>query len=572
MKLLLPLCLSIIPVAPGLQADTVDDLIRRGRAELDAGRVERALELFQQADAETGGGLASRVWVLRTMFEQGERLNDAFDAVDALSRDHAGPALDYLYGIGSYFKARKLESQGVRDNSVPYAYMDTVSFLSKTVEADAQRFYDAWYPLADAAYRGAKYELASDAVLQAIERRPKDPTRHHLAGLAAFRLYQKLGPTDEQAAQAQLEKSIASLRTARDLAGTPDKQDAGAVVLVGDIQLDLGLALHFQGNMEQALECYSDSIGWNPGGFDYQKYWSSLGLEGFTTCLEAGARKYGERFGTEPVADATLLWWLGSAYCAAKRYQECEQTYLKVIQKWPAFANSWYYVGLSRYHRGEYEGAIQAWHENWKASPEDLVASLSGNAEFNTQILTWLIGECERRTRGDEEREGEPGYLLRATFLCEVRCAVQKGNWEFWDNWGLFAREGGAFLESRGKQQDREWSGKLYAQSLAAYEEALRLAPDKPHLYNDAAVILHYYLERDYERAMELYRQALAMATEQLAGEGLSEEERDLVQTAKRDSKTNIARLERKLEGGKGGDEEGEGEGGEGAGEGGKGD
>jgi hypothetical protein len=67
---------------------------------------------------------------------------------------------------------------------------------------------------------------------------------------------------------------------------------------------------------------------------------------------------------------------------------------------------------------------------------------------------------------------------------------------------------------------------------------------------------LHYYLERDYGTAMELYEKSNAMAVAQLESGDLDEGEQGLVEIAKRDSADNIRKLKRKLE-----REEGDGEG-----------
>ena len=112
-----------------------------------------------------------------------------------------------------------------------------------------------------------------------------------------------------------------------------------------------------------------------------------------------------------------------------------------------------------------------------------------------------------------------------------------------------FARDGGAFLARRNsKSADRETAVQLWEASWKAYQDAWKLAPDKPHLYNDGAVLLHYYLEREYDHAFELYDKAYEMASAQLEEGGLSEEDRALVELAKRDSKDNAEKLRKKIE------------------------
>ena len=77
-------CLLVLPLlaAPALCVDEVDDLIEKGRAQLDQGDTAGALEFFNQADAETGGKLRYRMWVLRAHFEQGAQIMYAFDVIN----------------------------------------------------------------------------------------------------------------------------------------------------------------------------------------------------------------------------------------------------------------------------------------------------------------------------------------------------------------------------------------------------------------------------------------------------------------------------------------------------------
>ncbi len=551
--LLLPLAGTPTPTLHVAPSDAIDELIAEGRSKLDQGDPQGALEFFNQADAETHGELRTRMWVLRAHFEEGRQIMDAFDEVDRLSQENDSPDLDYLYGMGSYFKAKKYIAEGVKDNSVKFAYADAQSFLTKATRADARRYYDAWYPLADAAWMNQDLKTAGQAIEQAVEVRPKDPAVRFLQGRILFSQYTATKARDEKGAAAKLDASVSALRQAAELVTDPKRQ----ATLLASIQRELGIALQWQGDVEGAQEAYAISMGWDPTLSNYQSLWTSLQLEPFIATLEKAEKLYAEHYGSKNPGDATMLWWLGSAYSSAGKYEESERTFLTVLDKWPAYTNSWFYIALSRYYREDYDGAIEAWHENWKASRSDLVNSINANAELNLKILSFVIGKCAEKGQGPR---GQGEYNVKADFLCEVRCAAAPDNWKFWNDWGLFARDGGAFLAERNsKPEDRKTAFELYETSWKAYNEAIRLAPDKPHLYNDAAVVLHYYLERDYDQARELYEKAYAMAEKLLADGNLSDEDRALAETARRDSKSNLAELEKKLEG----DGDGGGDGGE---------
>ena len=57
--------------------------------------------------------------------------------------------------------------------------------------------------------------------------------------------------------------------------------------------------------------------------------------------------------------------------------------------------------------------------------------------------------------------------------------------------------------------------------------------------------MLHYYLDRDLERAKALYTKAAERAQALLEKKGLSAADRELYSTALRDSKNNLAKLEK---------------------------
>jgi len=57
--------------------------------------------------------------------------------------------------------------------------------------------------------------------------------------------------------------------------------------------------------------------------------------------------------------------------------------------------------------------------------------------------------------------------------------------------------------------------------------------------------MLHYYLDSDLERAKEMYKQANARAKVLLERKDLKPDERELYRIAERDSRNNLAKLEK---------------------------
>jgi tetratricopeptide (TPR) repeat protein len=321
---------------------------------------------------------------------------------------------------------------------------------------------------------------------------------------------------------------------------------------------NLGLALQYAEDDPGAEEAYAETLSWNPNTFDFGTYWGSLGPEAFTRVLSDGAARFTKRWGEETSSDATLVWWLGYAQFSAGAHEEAEAHFTSAVEKWPAYMNSYFYIGMTRYHRADYEGATEAWREHWTRNPGDLVGMVNSNPDLHRNVIVYTQAKCAEQ--GQPPLGMKPALNLEAAFLGEVLCAVDASKSKYWNDLGLFSRDGGAYLRARNKKGDAAEAQRLFERALVAYGRAQDLAPDSPHLYNDQAVVLHYYLERDYETAMELYEKSNAMAVAQLESGDLDEGEQGLVEIAKRDSADNIRKLKRKLEK-KDGDGEGGGDG-----------
>lgn len=569
--LLLPaLVLDPVPseasAAPMAVADErVDDLIQRGRKHLDAGDMASAKELFLQADAETDGALESRMWVLRIWFLEG-RINDAFDEVDRLAEDNEGAALDYLYGMGSYLKAMAYIAQGVPSSTTDFNLQDAASFLGKALEADAGSYYDAWFPMADAAYRTRQYDKATKPAGKAMEVEADRARAFQLAGRVAFQRSNAARALENGAEQAATlhEEAMGFFEEALErvpaealiLAGGDETQAEGLrTTLKAELLLDMGLSCHYSGDLEAARKFYADSIGWNPNGLDLGQYWGSLGTtEEFVAMLEDATAKFTERWGEKSPSDATVLWHLGWGYYQLERWADCEGAYERVLAKWPAYVDSHHHIAMSRYQRADYVGATEAWHEYSKLNRESLLQTIAANPDGQA-ILAYTLGKCAEKAAGNEETRPEPEHNLHAVFLAKMIRDLDETNWRNHNDLGLFSRDAGDFLRWRNREEDREEVTKLYEQSLQSYETAMRMAPEMPHLPNDTAVILHYCLERDYERAIELYKLSYELSSALLEKGGLDEEMMQFATLGKRDSKNNMDALLKKIEEEKEGDD-----------------
>ena len=61
---------------------------------------------------------------------------------------------------------------------------------------------------------------------------------------------------------------------------------------------------------------------------------------------------------------------------------------------------------------------------------------------------------------------------------------------------------------------------------------------------NDAALILHYHLDRDLDEAVRLYRRAIEEGERVIADDEAGESARQRARTAVRDATSNLQRIE----------------------------
>jgi tetratricopeptide (TPR) repeat protein len=258
------------------------------------------------------------------------------------------------------------------------------------------------------------------------------------------------------------------------------------------------------------------------------------GTDRFLATLESAAPEFATLHASDSADDAALLWWLGWARYEQKKFAEAEDALSRAYAKNKAYLNSWYYIALARYQQKNYEGAFDALRRNWDENQTDLVASLESNKDANLAILDYLVGWAAQNDR-----------TFAAGLLSEMQANASPKTARFWNNMGLFYRDAGEPLRASDSEDDKKTAMGYFETAYRAYSQAHELTPEDPSIMNDLAVMLHYYLDRDLERAAELYKKATERATAELARSDLSADLRSLYEIALRDSKNNLAKLER---------------------------
>jgi len=525
----------------------VEEMIASGRVHLDARQAEMGQALFEQALDLRPGDPEIRMWVLRAWMDLG-RSNDSLDAIDALSKEgFEGPGLDYLYGMAFARRAEGLLASGVRDASIQMNFTDAVTFLSAAAAADGDRFYDAFLPLARSAWYSQDLVTARTAAEEATQRMPDSSDSHYVLGrvaLSQFAAWKGALAEDEEPGEeidASWELARKSLQVAVNL--LPDApRDEELQRRLSRAHLHLGHTLMWKEMRPEALAAYGSAITWAPEEVDFAQLWSQFGAEAITA-FQAGSSGFEKHFGKTSPRDSTLLWWLGFARLESQDPGGAEQAFLASLKKAPEFVNAWFYVGLSRYAGKNYSGAVDAFSTGWNADPATIVAAVEQDAQGNLARLEFLVGWSAGK-----------GRLTDAARISEICAESARIEPRHWNNMGLFLRDAAEAMQgSRNGRGGKSTpaSRAILERSLAAYMRALDLVPDDPQLLNDAAVMLHYYLKRDLEQALQMYADAQAGAEKALAGSGLSAERRSVLKTAERDAGNNHRILRRALTRGK---------------------
>ena len=512
------------------------DAIDRGWAELERGRAIEAGHCFDEALRQDERSTEARVGLIRSWIEQG-RVNDSFDALDKLDRDAYAPAsLDYLYGMAFARKAHLFVQQDVPPQMLQMAWADAATSLSKATRAEPDAHADAYLPLSEATWYLQDLDAARAAADRASELQPSSAEAAFQLGRVALSQYKTA--RDEGVANEIADEhwnvAADAFRAASAIAARTMADGAAAASMRARAEVELGHTLAWKQMSSEAAREYAVAMETKPSEVDFQAVRSVLSPEAFATAVDSALRR-AEARATTPTSDKALLtWWSGYARFETRQYAEADAAFGKAVELEPSFVNSWFYCALARYYQQDYAGAVSAFVRNWNDGPTELVAAVQTNPELNLAILDYCVAWCTRAER-----------TLDAGVLSEIQAEAAPDQAGYWNNAGLFYRDVGEKLRESGQPKDLELARDLFERAYSAYLRALALLPDDPAILNDTGVMLHYCLERDYDKARELYRRAHERAEQALQSGTLSPELKDLYETALRDSRNNLERLAR---------------------------
>jgi len=507
---------------------------------LEAGKPRTAQEHFERAALLDENAPGSRMWVVRGWIAAGD-VDEALEATDELKA--AGlpqPDLDYLYGLGFHAAALAEVAQG-GGTYTQGRFEDAARFLAAATDADPARYRDALLPQAESAWYAQDLDGAHAAVMRAVQLRPDDGDAHALHGRISFSRYSAARASDGEVPSAEAEahwrEALDAFQSAVDAYGSPRKAELQAKV--AECYQQIGHLHLWKGDVEAAAPAYGAAMAFDPRVLDFGQVQASIGSEAMAAQLAEARARFSKRHADDDPGAALLAWWDGYVNYDLWRLAESEQAFLEAIDANPDYINAWYYVFRAEYGLHKYDQALVALRTNWRQDPISLVAALSTDKEKNLAILEFLIGyllDPNNVTAAEPHRQ--------AAVLAEIQTRVVPDEARYWNNLGLFLRDHGERHERSLEEPAPELIAEIYEEAYAAYLTALELEPDHPAYLNDTAVMLHYYLKRDWDEAQRLYELAIEHADEALARDDLSNDMREWYTTARGDALGNLRRLE----------------------------
>lgn len=523
------------PAALAARQESAATLVQKGRELLAAGKVADAQAAFDAAYA-LDKSPKMRTWVVRGWIAQA-RFDEALQAAEEQAKEAAADA-DYLFGLTFLGLARQSMAAG-GNQYTQSQLIDACGALKRATAADGQRYRDAWLPLAEAAWYTQALDDARAAARKGLELEPGNVEGHVLLGRIEFSAY--VAAADEAAKEPLWKASFDAFQKAAALYGEP--LDAARRSALADVVVQLGNLQVWKQDLAAAGASYAKAMGLDPARVPFDQLHASLGAEGFLACVADGCARFKAAAAEHDARFATLSWWHGYALFENAKWAESEAAFRKAVELYPQYANSWYYVFRALHSQQKYPEAIEALRTYFRATPEGLASALAGDELLSVAAIDFLVGWCVDPAKQRVARNED------AAFLCEVLTRVQPTVARHWNNLGLFLRDAGDALKAaKRREADPAVLQDLWQRSLAAYQKSLELEPGNPNFLNDTAVMFHYYLKSDFDKAMAMYELAAKRADEELARKDLAQEVRDVVAIARRDSNDNIRRLKKYLE------------------------
>lgn len=439
------------------------------------------------------------------------------DAVGHLSRAYAtqkSAALELELARALHGQAVTKLAEG-EGQVADMAYIDARRFYEQA--GDALKSADAWWGAGQVAL--ARYDDA-DAVHcfgRALNIDPKHvPSLIGLGGVR-FRLYVQAAPADPIAAREEKKQSEDAYRAI--LAIDPKN----AIGMNG-----LGWLAKQSGETEDAVTWFHKSLVADPSQNDSFANLCQLLSESRETkerlvklldSVVDGARK-GATTEVGKLTLATAFYYRGKARMLARDYDKAKADFAEATRLEPQFkTDCGLQIAKGKIADGDHDAAAKMLTELAQADRDLLIRCIQSDPKA-AEVAVSISSIADAKYKVNDLDSAREMFRLAAEGL---------GNHSgFWNNYALLARDTNHFEEA-----------------YVAYETALALDPSNPALLNDTAVVLHYNLRRDADRARALYERAIEEGKRVLADPNTDSFAHESATIALRDATNNLRLLNR---------------------------
>jgi tetratricopeptide (TPR) repeat protein len=435
------------------RADSAEDWVQKGRAQLEQQQFAAALQSFAAALEADPSSYAARVGVGRCRIELNE-MDEAIEALEKAQELDSSRADAFLYlGIAHYYKAEALAEGGAQATVVVSLFRDARNRVQAALSRDEKSFVGHQF-LGLVSIKLEEFDDAALAFKKAVELKPDDGYSLRQLGEVHYlqEMYAEAVPHFEAAIKAFPSDPASYQR--------------------------LGYCHQFLEEPLKAEEVYRRAIAKIP---DSQMAYDDLyrlyaGNNKFKEAIEA----YRRILQADP-KNAKVHWYLGYVYREAGVDDKSSEEFKKALELNPKMYAAHFQLGRIQQDAKNLDGALLSYRKALALAAEAHVP-LEGDDEMVTTV--WQIAG---QALPAQRRMDDAIALFR-----DLVAAVPEDA-RIWSDLGLMLRDAGK-----------------YPDALQAYEKAVALLPDDGQILNDCAVVLDYHLDR-LDDALPLYERGASL-------------------------------------------------------------
>lgn len=492
--------------------------------------VPPACALARRDSNITTPGESPAVAAARTLFNKGnyEDAQSAFAAAKVQSPSDA--AAWEGFGDASYQLFLAAVADRTRGNAALYL-QDADGGYAGATAADPSRV-SAWIgrakvarDLGDGAKAGEFAQKARDAITKTSSEETKFNVLLALGEARAFEYQQSARRNDSPVKQAELYQRS---RDAYNSAKAVSPRRAEPVLRMAYLEYQRSAP-------SDAITILTNAIHESPEEYQYHQYLCDIALA--SQLLPKLVNLYEGEFAREAGSSPTTRWYVGYVKmreaenfrlqkdydAAARSYALAKEAFRESAAKNANFTKTskqqeaLSVAGEARilYEKGKFSEAADRLTRAFEADPT--IISLADGLNITPKITSQLIGGEYFKNR--ELKQGAEWFERWLQF------APDDVDWL--NNAGLMRRDLGEELSQSGKEAQAK---ECFEISYKHYSRVAELAPNEPRLVNDAALLLLYHLNRDLDKAEEMFRRAIQLGTDKLdemGGERPEDKEND---------------------------------------------